>query len=191
MTAIGHYVDNDTALCPDCFTDYHALRPGSYAEIQSDTQMDSPTNCGHCETLIDHALTPDGVAYVAESIQDHVTSRFETPASVSGRACILRQWWEAYGELLFEDSGTLFHDQLLQLMLHDYFTSVPTVDKHSPVFAREMAAVHGMLIYRHAVVTGSKTIGPFVSLTAAAMAANLSKESAIVMPMYSPGEETP
>lgn len=185
MTLIGHHIfDIDTALCHDCFIDYQAERPAcSQVEIHEDTEVDSPTHCGHCETLINHALTPDGVAYVAEAIQDHITSRFETPASVSGRACILRQWWEEYGAEEFTGHP------LLQLMLHDYFTSVPTVDKHSPVFAREMAAVHGMVTCRHAVVTGNKAIGPFVSLTAAAAAANLSKQDAVVMPMYSPGEE--
>jgi hypothetical protein len=164
MTLIGRYTDPDSALCIDCFDGFGG---STYAEITEDTEADTPTHCAHCEMLIQHRLTEDGLEYVADKVEEHLQAKYTYGAmSQPGRACILRQWWEAYGDLVFE---VRWHDDLLKHLITDYFLSVPTVDKHSPVFARQVAKVHGMFPNRWCVVDYVKkeVYGPFVSTLAA------------------------
>src|SRR5213595_2157138 len=88
---IGFYVDCDSAVCSDCMreevSEETTLSPKSVylytatgkawegfesweepLAIFTDTESDTPTHCSVCESLIEHALTGEGYAYVTEAI---------------------------------------------------------------------------------------------------------------------------
>lgn len=92
--AIGAYVTCDDAECADCHD------PDAWAgfedwvepiHIFAGTEADAPTHCTVCEALIPHALTEEGLAYVAEMLADD-----------GGRPEIEAQWVEEYGNQLEE-----------------------------------------------------------------------------------------
>jgi hypothetical protein len=89
---IGFYVDCDAAECAYCHEPESWKGFESWTEplaIFADSEADTPTHCAVCEELIPHALTPDGYAYVRESL-------IEAQRDSRGRQCIVRQWVEEY-----------------------------------------------------------------------------------------------
>ena len=187
MTPVG-YRSGDDAYCTDCVPEGISLLGDV---ILADDEADAPTHCNTCEVIIEHSLTSDGLEYVADHIRDHMEARLS--GEQSGRAPILRQWWESYADGAFP---ALWHDDLLKAMLEDYFLSVPTVDEHSPTYAKELASIHGMYPHRHAVVdfTNARIVGPFVSRLAAGTVAGSYVDKgrqATSMALYLPGESKP
>lgn len=159
MNPIG-YLSGEGAYCPDCFSASLAL----VTAITRDTTTDTPTHCVQCEVLIPHALTEDGLQYVANAIDSHIRSKLD--GHRAGRVCILATWWEEYHEQFFADK---WHDELLALMMDDYFNSMPSVDEHSPPMARMLAQVNGVYPHRWVVIDETRKVakGPFVNLNMA------------------------
>lgn len=159
MTLIG-YLSGDTAYCLDCFSG----DPTLVTPIMRSTEADTPTHCTDCEVLIPHALTSDGLLYVAMQIDTHV--RDKLLGITTGRVAILGRWWNEYQEQFF---GELWHDGLLRLMLQDYFDSMPTIDEYSPLLAKMLGQVSGVYPHRWVVIDHSRKVanGPFVTLNMA------------------------
>lgn len=97
MEPIGFYVTCDDAECfachdPDAWPGFEGW--DEPIAIFAHREADAPTHCRLCEAVIPHALTDEGLTYVAETI-----------ASGEGRPEILAMWVEAYGTDL-EDLAT-------------------------------------------------------------------------------------
>lgn len=97
---VGYYLDCDTAVCEDCFDPVAWEGFEDWDEpltIFDSDEADTPTHCAECESLIEHALTSDGYAYVREAYLRALLVE-------DGRKCIVRAWVEAY---LIEDEDAL------------------------------------------------------------------------------------
>jgi len=80
----GYYVfENETGLFPVCRNCAPAEIPEEWEPLGYWHEVDSPEHCYECEALIYQTLTPDGVAFVQESI-----------AEGDGRPEILEVWAE-------------------------------------------------------------------------------------------------
>ena len=96
---IGFYVNCDDALCAEHFVEpaervvTGEITADDPLAIFPDTESDSPTHCVQCGALIPHALTPDGVGYVSDAIA-------EWRDWGVGNADVLRQWVEAYEDVI-------------------------------------------------------------------------------------------
>jgi hypothetical protein len=105
---IGYWLTCDDAVCTACAPsgfaeDDFSEWPGfeSWDEpliITAEDESDSPTHCSVCESLIEHRLTSDGYAYVAQAMAEHLSEMDSHPDDRTGRACILKAWWNAYGD---------------------------------------------------------------------------------------------
>ena len=105
------YVDTENggpAVCDSCAT---ADEARAWSPIFADSETDSPTHCERCEDLIPEALTGDGARYVADALIDGMRG--------DGRPCVLRQWWEEYGDVVAEYVG-------------DFYAKAPATDAYSP-----------------------------------------------------------
>lgn len=91
-TLLGVYVDCDTAVCADChdpstwegFEDWDEP-----LAIFPDSEADTPNHCAQCHALIPHALTGDGLAYVADALRER-----------TGSESVLDAWAAEYGDYL-------------------------------------------------------------------------------------------
>jgi hypothetical protein len=105
---IGYYVTCDDAVCADCAPSGFAQ--GDYSgwpefegweepiAITMDDESDSITHCRECSRVIRHDLTPDGTAYLIDSLAEQISE----PGSHT--ADVMAQWWDAYGEDLDENT---------------------------------------------------------------------------------------
>jgi len=107
-------VDADEAVCVD-----HKEGLSDDDLYPADSESDTPTHCAVCETLIDHGLTSDGYAYVADAILRHVESKGK-----DGRACIVRAWYMEYGDGLDPQDK----DAILAAVVEGW----PAEDEYSP-----------------------------------------------------------
>ena len=77
--AIGHYINPSNAICASCWKTEPEWSGfdgwDEPAAIFADTESDSPIHCARCDSLIPHKLTPDGLAYVLEAIQEAIQAR--------------------------------------------------------------------------------------------------------------------
>lgn len=96
---LGYYYGEAMAgpfcmACHDAITEPGAGWPAEYSEdhhpIFRDSESDAPTHCALCESLIPHALTPDGIEYVREAVR--------SLRDGDGRAETVRQWRDRYLE---------------------------------------------------------------------------------------------
>lgn len=80
----------DRVLCPECFEGEGWPREDASAIFRSD-EADTPTHCERCDGLIRHGLTPDGIEYVREAVEDHADT---------GKGChgpsVIDLWREEY-----------------------------------------------------------------------------------------------
>ena len=105
---IGYYTPDGDAICADCYGGHGEATP-----VFPDSETDSPSHCVQCEALIPEALTAEGIRYVREAVE----------ARTTGRGCILRQWWEAYGDLMVD----AYREEL-----NAYYAPIPETDSYSP-----------------------------------------------------------
>lgn len=91
---IGFYVTCDDAECADCHDPAAWQGFEGWEEplaIFRDTEMDTPTHCVKCRSLIPHALTADGYDYVSEA-----WAEAGGYAAHSSARAVLDAWRDAY-----------------------------------------------------------------------------------------------
>lgn len=90
MRVLGFIISPDDAVCAGCSNRYSPDTDAS--PIYSSSESDTPTHCRDCGDLIPHALTPDGLAYVAERL-----------SAGDGDPGVLQQWRDEYGDALSQE----------------------------------------------------------------------------------------
>jgi hypothetical protein len=115
---IGYYNVDGDAFCVACAPDDddELLDP-----IFGDAEVDSPVHCTKCEGYLGVGLTPEGVAYVLESVRQWLagssTRPWRTPDT--GREEILDQWVDDLWSHAIPRAGSISRDEIT-LALYRY-----------------------------------------------------------------------
>lgn len=131
MMTEGWYISDGVTTSDDAFCIRHEppLEAGQeLVPINYDDESDTPTHCSVCEALISHALTGDGLEYVWEGVTELLIHD-------TGRACIVSQWWEEYGDFVKEhlfSGNTEPTVELALLHVDEWSEGAPLRDDLSP-----------------------------------------------------------
>jgi hypothetical protein len=97
MATLGFYINCDDAECIDCFERTGGIAAWNGFESWEEplpitdgygSRADTPTHCHVCGRVIEHDLTPDGYAYVGETVLDGFREGKQNPVTV--------QWIDEY-----------------------------------------------------------------------------------------------